>query len=571
MLPTEHDDPLNARILAVSEDLIQGFQPRPFHAIAEAAGLDPDLVLERIRAMLEAGVIRRVRQTLLANKLAEGALVAWRVDPARLDAAFEFMSREDPFSGHVVIRSTDREIAGSEYRLWTTLKVPQGQSLAQHCRLLCQLTGADEFILMPAKGIFALGVGHVRRKSMEPGDRADQPAAMMQVSPARLDPAEWNVLLALKEELRPRKSSPTPGPPAPPRPVYLPPNSSASPPPSMPKRSSAASPPSSNTSNLPPPASASPASTASSTGRVPKGMRGTRRRRSRPPFLHDPLLLARGRAPLRQRQHHGRRPRHRKRPRARTQGRHRPAPPLPQTPIHTFHLDKFIDRLQSATRHPRLVIAYTNVFWGGRSEIKPVLAKSRSPAWRDAIGDWQAAAASCPQLRLRLDFNSTLAPHEFRAFAAAIGPELRATIDFIEDPCPFDPQLWHGLQHATGLQLAVDRGSDLPGAANFLGVVKPAVEDAASQIAAAARSGRRLVITSNMDHPLGQLWAALHAARAACAGVLHGPCGLLTHGLFEPLPDIPSPRATNGVLEIPPGPGLGYDREWSALKWEPLR
>jgi o-succinylbenzoate synthase len=193
------------------------------------------------------------------------------------------------------------------------------------------------------------------------------------------------------------------------------------------------------------------------------------------------------------------------------------------------------------------------------------------PAWRDAIGDWQAAAASCPQLRLRLDFNSTLAPHEFRAFAAAIGPELRATIDFIEDPCPFDPQLWHGLQHATGLQLAVDRGSDLPGAANFLGVVKPAVEDAASQIAAAARSGRRLVITSNMDHPLGQLWAALHAARAACAGVLHGPCGLLTHGLFEPLPDFPSPRATNGVLEIPPGPGLGYDREWSALEWEPLR
>jgi hypothetical protein len=40
--------------------------------------------------MLEAGVIRRVRQTLLANKLAEGALVAWKVAPARLDAAFDF-------------------------------------------------------------------------------------------------------------------------------------------------------------------------------------------------------------------------------------------------------------------------------------------------------------------------------------------------------------------------------------------------------------------------------------------------------------------------------------------------
>lgn len=199
--PTEHDDPINARILAVSEDLVSGFQAYPFQKIAEESGVDLETVLERIRAMVSAGVIRRVRQTLLATKLAHGALVAWKCDPERLEETFEFMSKQDPFSGHVVLRSTDREVSGSEYRLWTTLKVPQGESLDEHATTLLRLTGATEYLLMPAKGIFALGVGHVRRKSMEPGFKADTPAEMMTTTTVELSPEEWNVLLALKEEL----------------------------------------------------------------------------------------------------------------------------------------------------------------------------------------------------------------------------------------------------------------------------------------------------------------------------------------------------------------------------------
>ena len=200
-IPTEHDDPINSRILRISEDMVSGFQRTPFSQIAEASGVELETVLERVRAMLQAGVIRRVRQTLLATKLAHGALVAWKVPAEKLDAAFDFMFQEDPFSGHVVTRSTDREISGSEYRLWTTLKVPQGQSLEEHASVLKRLVGADEFILMPAKGIFALGVGHVRRKDIEPGTKADQPAVMMTTTTVELDDLEWRVLLALKEEL----------------------------------------------------------------------------------------------------------------------------------------------------------------------------------------------------------------------------------------------------------------------------------------------------------------------------------------------------------------------------------
>ncbi len=115
------------------------------------------------------------------------------------------MFRQDPFSGHVVLRSTDGHTAGSEYKLWTTLKAPRGYSLQDHAALLARQVGAEHFRLMPAKGIFVLGVGHVRRKSLEPGERADAPAQMTKVEAAELDEREWRVLLALKRELEPEE------------------------------------------------------------------------------------------------------------------------------------------------------------------------------------------------------------------------------------------------------------------------------------------------------------------------------------------------------------------------------
>ncbi|MGJ8694730.1 MAG: Lrp/AsnC family transcriptional regulator [Verrucomicrobiaceae bacterium] len=204
-IPTEHDDPINAQILSVSEDLVSGFQNDPFSIIAQESGVPLETVLKRISAMVEAGVIRRVRQTLLSTKLAHGALVAWKLPEEKLNDAFDFMAKEDPFSGHVVIRSTDGQISGSGYRLWTTLKVPQGESLEEHGNVLKRIVGADEFILMPANGVFALGVGHVRRKGLEPGAKIDAPAEMMTTTVVELDDEEWTVLLALKEELEPHE------------------------------------------------------------------------------------------------------------------------------------------------------------------------------------------------------------------------------------------------------------------------------------------------------------------------------------------------------------------------------
>jgi hypothetical protein len=203
VLSTEITDPVNARILAVSEDRIAGFHEEPFAEIARLSGLSLEIVLERLRAMLEAGVVRRIRQTLMATNLAPGALVAWKVPAERLDAAFDFLAAEDPFSGHVVIRSTDAETSGSVYRLWTTLKVPQGFSMQRHCELLAERIGAQAFRIMPAKCLFALGVGHVRRRGMEPGSRSEELGEVLDTNIVDLDALEWRVLAALKRELEP--------------------------------------------------------------------------------------------------------------------------------------------------------------------------------------------------------------------------------------------------------------------------------------------------------------------------------------------------------------------------------
>ena len=204
-IPIDFNDPINARILAVSEDQLQGFQEDPIGEIVRQSGVEAPVVIERIRAMLRAGAIRRVRQTLLATNLAKGALVAWKVPTERMDAAFNYLFEEDPFSGHVVTRTTDTVSAGSNYKLWTTLKVPQGYSMEKHGNWLLNKIGGDHFRLMPAKRLFALGVGHVRRRGMPPGSRADQPAEAMEVAIADLNELEWRVMTAAKREFEPEE------------------------------------------------------------------------------------------------------------------------------------------------------------------------------------------------------------------------------------------------------------------------------------------------------------------------------------------------------------------------------
>ena len=56
MLAVEHNDPINASILAISEDKIEGFVREPFEEIARRSGVGVDVVMARIAAMLRAAL-----------------------------------------------------------------------------------------------------------------------------------------------------------------------------------------------------------------------------------------------------------------------------------------------------------------------------------------------------------------------------------------------------------------------------------------------------------------------------------------------------------------------------------
>jgi hypothetical protein len=88
--------------------------------------------------------------------------------------------------------------------------VPQGLSMQRHCEFLAGKVGADAFRIMPAKRLFALGVGHVRRRGMEPGSRSDEPGRVLDTHIVELTPLEWRVLTALKREFAIDEITPNP-------------------------------------------------------------------------------------------------------------------------------------------------------------------------------------------------------------------------------------------------------------------------------------------------------------------------------------------------------------------------
>jgi O-succinylbenzoate synthase len=158
-----------------------------------------------------------------------------------------------------------------------------------------------------------------------------------------------------------------------------------------------------------------------------------------------------------------------------------------------------------------------------------------------------------PKVRLRIDFNGRLRPEEFIYMAEALP---RERVDFVEDPCPYDGPTWSALRQSTGLRLALDRGVAEEGVDVL--VVKPAVQEW-------PETAKEIVVTSYMDHPVGQLCAAYVAA-------IHdvGLCGLFTHVLYEPNEFIERMHADGARLLPPQGTGIGFDDLLEAIPWKRL-
>ena len=175
-----------------------------------------------------------------------------------------------------------------------------------------------------------------------------------------------------------------------------------------------------------------------------------------------------------------------------------------------------------------------------------------------------------PQIKLRLDFNERYTRAEFLDYWRALSAELRRAIDFAEDPYRYHEAQWEEDQKHLGTCFAADHRSGAalrhPESARYV-IHKPAVEELPHPLS----KQTRLVVTSYVDHPFGQMCAAYSAAKLKG---LHPKqvdyCGLLPHRCYETDPFINEIHSNGPSLLPTQGTGFGFNTLLQELPWQNL-
>lgn len=173
-------------------------------------------------------------------------------------------------------------------------------------------------------------------------------------------------------------------------------------------------------------------------------------------------------------------------------------------------------------------------------------------------------------LKLRVDFNGCLDARGFSEFIEYMPLRTYQRLDLIEDPFPYNAQQWQQAQQQWGVKLALDKGWR-EGTEGFSAVVvKPARRD--WRIVAERHPGHSLMLTSAMDHALGQMFAAYEAAVARQElGDRIGLTGLCTQHLFENDGFFERVNSPGGRLQPDlDGGGLGFGDVLERLPWRRL-
>ena len=103
-------------------------------------------------------------------------------------------------------------------------------------------------------------------------------------------------------------------------------------------------------------------------------------------------------------------------------------------------------------------------------------------------------------------------------------------------------------------------------------VIKPAVQDVPDLITnSEVLQSKDICVTSYMDHPVGQMFAAFEASLLQTKlpdQVL--VCGLLSQDCYEPNEFSKALNIKDNILEPVEGIGIGFDKLLSGLEWQPL-
>lgn len=174
-------------------------------------------------------------------------------------------------------------------------------------------------------------------------------------------------------------------------------------------------------------------------------------------------------------------------------------------------------------------------------------------------------------LQLRLDANESIEVDLFRHWWSSLDSTIRNGIQFVEDPIAWR-ETEIGELASIGVPIAADRQvARMPSHCGHA-ILKPAVDLMEPLLQWGRRERLKLVVTSYMDHPLGQMWAAYQAAEVRRSDPDRlGQCGLLTQRCYRTRDPFFQRIESNGPeLLSAGGTGLGFDEELERLPWKRL-
>jgi siroheme decarboxylase len=163
---------------------------RPFGVLAEQLGCSEQAAIDRTIALKEAGIVRQIGGIFDTRRLGYvSALIAFEVEPPRLDAVADVVSRH-PGVSHNYARDY-------RFNLWFTLGLPPGRDLEHEAARLADQPGVRRMLVLPMVRAFKIDV------RFDLGDSPERPPAADSGSSAAesLSPADVPYVRALQNDL----------------------------------------------------------------------------------------------------------------------------------------------------------------------------------------------------------------------------------------------------------------------------------------------------------------------------------------------------------------------------------
>lgn len=176
--------------------------------------------------------------------------------------------------------------------------------------------------------------------------------------------------------------------------------------------------------------------------------------------------------------------------------------------------------------------------------------------------------SSSSPFQLRLDFNSLTTKEQYVSMITEL-VKCGVLIEFCEDPFSYDHQEWIVVQEQTGVSIAADRYADKISEDTpfpFIVIIKPAVDELGKM--EPHLKDKKFVVTSYLDHPVGQVAAAYRAQLLELNFPENNMChGLLSHHVYQPNQYSKHLSQKGPYFVFPKGCGVGFEEELKEEPW----